>query len=483
MAGDTFTSSLRIQLQGTGNNPETWGQITDVQFQKIEAAITGDNGFSTGGIDLTGLASPYSLTTNNGTLDQASNLLYPFSGTLTSDMTVLIPGSVKIGWIVNATSGGHNVILKVGSGTTLTVAPGGNWTFFYCDGANVIAPTITFGSGIGPITVNGNAVIHGTVSVDSSVTAGDDAAGGQFRATFGSYGVMLRNDGATASLLQTAPGAPLGTFNSFRPFAWNLATGAVTIDGAASGTTIGGNLVLGGLLANINGLAAFDIGNFGGFPTVSFAANEFLQWNGSVLSISTTGNVAFTCGAMLVNGVGVILQGSSPTFTDIQANGFVNIVGVQAESGAGMVMSNLGISSGSIPWNIAVSLTCTGAVVANIVATQSDRRVKHDIRDIDPSEGVAWVQRARPRRYLKDGRPEAGFIAQEDYESGFKDSISPMRDDRPEFAESDGVAASGFRLVRDYNQDSAYLTAALKVALRQIDELLERVAALEDEAV
>jgi hypothetical protein len=37
--------------------------------------------------------------------------------------------------------------------------------------------------------------------------------------------------------------------------------------------------------------------------------------------------------------------------------------------------------------------------------------------------------------------------------------------------------------VRDYNQDSAYLTAALKVALRQIDELLERVAALEDEAV
>src|SRR6185437_4472099 len=137
---DTFTPSLRLQLQETGGNATTWGQIADVQYQKIEAAITGDNGYlgGTGGIDLTGQTSgTFALTSNNGTLDQASNLLYPFVGAIGSDFTVLIPGSVKIGWVLNATTGGHNVILKVGSGATLTVVPGGDWTLFYCDGANV----------------------------------------------------------------------------------------------------------------------------------------------------------------------------------------------------------------------------------------------------------------------------------------------------------------------------------------------------------
>jgi hypothetical protein len=53
MASDTFTSSLRIQLQGTGNNSDIWGDIADTQFQKLEAAITGDNGFSGAQAELT----------------------------------------------------------------------------------------------------------------------------------------------------------------------------------------------------------------------------------------------------------------------------------------------------------------------------------------------------------------------------------------------------------------------------------------------
>ena len=74
------------------------------------------------------------------------------------------------------------------------------------------------------------------------VSTGDDLAGsgGQFRAVNGNYGVMLRNDGVSAYLLQTASGTPLGAYNSYRPLGWNLSTGAVTIDGTGAGVSFGG---------------------------------------------------------------------------------------------------------------------------------------------------------------------------------------------------------------------------------------------------
>ena len=140
MTADTFTTSLRFQLQGTGNNSGTWGAIADTQYQLLEAAITGDNGYAggAGGLSIAGLTT-YTLTVANGSADQARQLLYPFVGALTANCTVTLPGVVKIGWAMNATTGGHNVILTTGSGAALTLASSTGWTFFYCDGTNVSA--------------------------------------------------------------------------------------------------------------------------------------------------------------------------------------------------------------------------------------------------------------------------------------------------------------------------------------------------------
>ncbi|RQT33431.1 phage tail protein [Burkholderia contaminans] len=69
--------------------------------------------------------------------------------------------------------------------------------------------------------------------------------GGHLRATDGNYGVLLRHDGMTAYWLQTKKGDPLGTWNTYRPFAWSLDTGVVTIDGTGLGTRIGGQLSVG----------------------------------------------------------------------------------------------------------------------------------------------------------------------------------------------------------------------------------------------
>ncbi len=80
------------------------------------------------------------------------------------------------------------------------------------------------------------------------ISSAFDAGGAQFRAMYGNYGAFLRNDGGSAYLMQTGNGTPTGSFNSYRPFYWAFANGAVTIDGTGSGVTMGGGLSVSGTI-------------------------------------------------------------------------------------------------------------------------------------------------------------------------------------------------------------------------------------------
>ncbi|WP_186174580.1 phage tail protein [Burkholderia gladioli] len=82
--------------------------------------------------------------------------------------------------------------------------------------------------------------VSGSVRADGFVSDALDAGGAHFRARNGDYGAFLRNDGTNVYLLSTKKGDPSGQFNDYRPFAWNLATGYVTIDANGRGTTLGG---------------------------------------------------------------------------------------------------------------------------------------------------------------------------------------------------------------------------------------------------
>ncbi|KVH64500.1 hypothetical protein WS89_04240 [Burkholderia sp. MSMB1072] len=69
-----------------------------------------------------------------------------------------------------------------------------------------------------------------------------------FRVVFGNYGAFFRNDGANVYFLQTASGDQSGLWNGYRPFAWNLSTGYVSIDSTGAGTTLGGDVGVSGVL-------------------------------------------------------------------------------------------------------------------------------------------------------------------------------------------------------------------------------------------
>ncbi|WP_052391880.1 phage tail protein [Paraburkholderia bannensis] len=97
--------------------------------------------------------------------------------------------------------------------------------------------------GSSTLQVAGNGRFSGEVQSTASVA--------QFRAVFGNYGTMLRNDGTNVYLLQTASGDPYGTWNAYRPLSWGLSDGAVRIDQTGASTTFGGAVIL----SNVDGSA------------------------------------------------------------------------------------------------------------------------------------------------------------------------------------------------------------------------------------
>ena len=122
----TYSTSLRIQLIGTGDQSGVWGTTTNTNLGTlIEQAITGIQPITLSG-------STYTLTSLNGISDEARNAVLLFTGTLSASCTVIAPASNKVYIVQNATS--------VGSGSTITV-PSGQTFIVYTDGTNFYAAT------------------------------------------------------------------------------------------------------------------------------------------------------------------------------------------------------------------------------------------------------------------------------------------------------------------------------------------------------
>lgn len=114
----TYTSRIRLEKQGDGENANTWGlKLNQNVIDLVDEAVAG---FETISID--GLSS-VTLTANDGTADQSRNMGLRFTGTLAADCTVVAPNAEKVYFVGNDTIGGHSVVMKSGS-TSQTVYPG-----------------------------------------------------------------------------------------------------------------------------------------------------------------------------------------------------------------------------------------------------------------------------------------------------------------------------------------------------------------------
>lgn len=230
-------------------------------------------------------------------------------------------------------------------------------------------------------------------------------------------------------------------------------TGEASINGTfsvAGNAAIAGNETVGG---------SFTVTGIGGFLASASVASSLSV--GTALNVGTTLNVTGGVGfSSFLNVAGTTIL-----------SGVLNCNGATVLSNTGPYMVPSGATTTPTAWTYGCGINASGGIAATGFMTVSDQRMKTEIADITPADGVDWVRRGRPRTYLMDGKPSSGFIAQEDIASGRHAAVLSIPDERPEFAVGDAYAAPGQRLVRDYLHDIAYLTAALQSALSRIDIL------------
>jgi hypothetical protein len=159
----TFTTRIRLNKQGTGDNDSTWGTVlNDEVIDLTDFAIAGYTTISLAGGDV-------SLTTNDGTADEARSAMLELTGTLTGDTGVYLPSGITKSYIVkNNTSGSFNATILIDGGTGTAVPQGGS-IIVMTDGTTVTDAVDTTALGLGTAsTLNFGTSVNELIPVSSA---------------------------------------------------------------------------------------------------------------------------------------------------------------------------------------------------------------------------------------------------------------------------------------------------------------------------
>ena len=128
----TYTGSGRFTKQGTNDNPNTWGSILNAQvIELVDEFVSG-----VVDVDITGTLD-VTLSTNNGSSDEARNATLELTGTLGDDIEVHIPALEKQYFIRGSWSGNFTVAVKISGGGTEVLIRTGEKKIIYCNGTDV----------------------------------------------------------------------------------------------------------------------------------------------------------------------------------------------------------------------------------------------------------------------------------------------------------------------------------------------------------
>lgn len=131
----TYSTNLRIQLIGGGEQANTWGYATNINLGTIiEDAIAGFESVTVAGSNIT-------LTSYDGIADQARKAILKFTGSPVAGRTIFLPAGASKIYVIHNTCGQTLTISVVGTpGATVTV-PTASVYQVYTDGTNVYRVT------------------------------------------------------------------------------------------------------------------------------------------------------------------------------------------------------------------------------------------------------------------------------------------------------------------------------------------------------
>ena len=196
----TYTPTLQLSLQGTGDNNNTWGTVANLVFAQVDQAVNGYLSLSVAGNSNVTLTWPTGTNVSN----QANNPTIQFTGALTGNITVFVPAASRRMFYLNATTGAYTLtIAVVGTPGTTVAIPQGSCLPLWTDGTNVYSGLAS----LGPASFAGNVTIAGSLGVGTTTLNAKIDLG----SSVGLNGIYVYDDGTGASGL----GVSTNTLNVF----------------------------------------------------------------------------------------------------------------------------------------------------------------------------------------------------------------------------------------------------------------------------
>lgn len=344
----------------------SWGTIAAAAPTLIPQAAQGYLS-----INIAGLAVR-TLSTANNAADEARYMAWNFTGALGAvDCQVTIPAIARCGWARNATTGGKNVILGTGGGSTLFIAPGFT-AFWICDGANVFSPAVALGaiSGTTGTFSGGITATTGTFSGAISATSGTFSSGGSFGA-----GVTVGGNLGVSGTLTIGTNAAFGGTLSANALVSNTASITTLAATTENVTTLNAGTLAVSSTAAFTGLASFN-GNVAGGATGAFIYNAGGTFTPTAWSV----------------GIGVAVVQS------VSATGFFSVSDRRAKTDIADIEPHAAIDW--VKRGRARTFTMGGVPAAGFVAQEEVERGRHD--------AVSMHDDARPEYAESDGLVPAG---------------------------------------------------------------------------
>jgi hypothetical protein len=130
----SYSTDLKLELMVTGENAGTWGDITNTNLNILQQAIAG---YDSVALNATTGAT---LTFSNGILSNGKNAVINLTGTITGNVSVIVPDGIEKTYIIkNSTTGSFTVQIKTTSGTGPTfAATDKGFKLVYSNGTDVV---------------------------------------------------------------------------------------------------------------------------------------------------------------------------------------------------------------------------------------------------------------------------------------------------------------------------------------------------------
>jgi len=388
----TYSTSLRIELQGSGENSGTWGTITNNNFsQSLEFAIAGIVDVACGDAAVTTLTNadgPQSQANN-----QARNAHIRLTGAHGAVRIAQFPATQKVYLITNATtdsgsSGPYAMTVRLGaSGNTLSIANGAT-RLVSTDGTNWYDVFASGGQYGGSFLADGTVDINGKDLVldadgDTKIANGTDD-----RIEFSIAGTGVGNFTNDSSNFVITSGVQDGDI-IFKGDDGGSAITALTLDMSDAGKATFNGVVdadAGVTIDNIT-IDGTEIDLSSGDLTLDVAGDIILDADGGDVKISDGGTHVGS------------LTNSSSDFVIQSIVQDKDIIFKGDDGGAGITALTLDMSGAG------------AATFNNDVTAFSDERLKTDIKTIE--DALEKVSQMRGVTFKREGVNGTGVIAQE----------------------------------------------------------------------